>query len=581
MSLNTTDPWMPRVTSSVSSGGTYFNYVNTVPPGGLPLPPRNYSASGVFVGRCFMTLAPAYATWIYNNSWPTVATAHVTLGPNNTTVGVSRECTTSQQMTSVYGGNMGGWFDDECKLVATYINRAGESTPATANQIDGPSSIFDFGTSMRISWSLWQTGTSELDFVTKFTHLPVLYTDELTLWTTNAVPTAYMPSLASMFPNLSELMDLCGNNVTFMTNPNTLRAANYLTVYTTLSQTAGAGLTHVPPVPTSSTVPGRPPVLPDIPAETLTQENPPQMTESPASPIDVDTPQPLPSGQIVNSPLPTSNNAPQPAVVIDGTNTMRPGAAPTTIAGHEIHVPVDPPRPSNTVEGSDPPTSQEVAVVVIDSTTIFVESLNAHFPTALPELQRAGVGAVLSPVNNGGQKGSAGGPALIVDGTTMMPGASAVTINGRVISMPAQIASSPDGSRGIPEAIAGEMLVVVDGATMPLSEATALPELRNAGVSVMTGVGMDGGDGGAFSGPSRGEGVADWIMRALRVSSTASASTARGSGVNRPGAGGGTGSSGNRASNGTVPFTGSGPRLRPAWSVLVGLCAAGAAIGPA
>ncbi|KAG8630996.1 hypothetical protein KVT40_000136 [Elsinoe batatas] len=204
-----------------------------------------------------------------------------------------------------------------------------------------------------------------------------------------------------------------------------------------------------------------------------------------------------------------------------------------------------------------PTVGTEAHKVVIDSATVPLASLAAYISTALPDLQQAGL-EVLSP-SQSGTTPQRPVPALVVDDQTLLPSSSPMTIDGHVISLPAQPTPAPST-----ESPGSELMVAVDGTTMPLSQATAIPELNDVDMQVTTKQIQI-----VRRGETVGENVAGWIMRGLGASSASPAGNTAGSGNGQ----GGTVQSGSRARNGTVAFTGPSTRLRPVFALgLASLC---------
>ncbi|KAF4553137.1 Hypothetical protein D9617_8g051510 [Elsinoe fawcettii] len=556
---------VPYYWSTEVAGTTFLEWALTAPAGGVPAPPVTLDFWGD-QGYCQLNLAPNWAVWEKNPSLPAQGTVVVTLDQNNKTLGSTRSCDFNTATTSWARE----YLNADCNWEGKYRG-PGFNNWRTITQDDSLSSVFGLGIYIG---AVWQYGSTHVLFGSTL-EPNIFYTDPITLTSSIMAPT--MPALGKYIPVLSALVDKC-STVTFGDMPQTLYAANFLTSYVRAEREGG--LTQPPPAATMPAI--RPPITPHEPVITapaiptpipqptaeVTSATKPANTraESANQPTNVSPNNPgVPNQNTPNVPVVVGNIEPnnqpqqgglqpgsspdtpsQPNLLISGTRIL-PGAAPTIIAGHEIFIPSTS-SPNKAKGGAVNPSPAAEGVVVIDSTTIPLSSLNQHLSTALPDLQKAGL-SVSSP------SAPAALPALVVGTRTLLPGAPAVIVNGRTISIaPAQSTeSAASGTKGT--------RVVVDGKTMSLAEATALPELRDAGIRA-TSVPSSAANGG----------VAEWIMKALGSSSSSSSSSgSSGGNANSESGTDGTAASGSgRTSqnagtgrNGTVPFTGDAAVSRP------------------
>ncbi|KAF4553138.1 Hypothetical protein D9617_8g051520 [Elsinoe fawcettii] len=555
ISLNATTAPSAYYSSSFSGGTTYLQWQNTYPTGGVPAPPIDipWYLNGSW---CHINIRPSYVTWI-NDSLLSPASILVTLDSNNSTVGTSKICKSTVTTLEL----LRQYLDSSCNPVAVYRGLSGRTS---STQTGGPSSIFLIGPYI---YANWLHASTKVAFGSTI-DTPLYYTDAIH---PEDDASSVMPSLAKYIPGLSSLIIRC-STVAFGEMPQTLTAANFITAYS--RATEAGDLTQ--PLPDTSTPVARPPLAPYQPANTntATRTEVPVLrfgTTNAASETNAISPGSKSTVvQVVQSALTADNNtslrgdlpsgksasAQRYLVVAPGVN-ISPGAIPSTVLGHEIYMPAltqqTPQRPDVTL-----PEEREEGVIVIDTTTIPLGSLDTYLSTAVPDLQRASVSMISARPS--------AVPALVVGGNTMTIGGPAMTINGRVLSLPTQSIKPHDGTAYSHE---NDLRVVLDGSTMTYSQATALPELMNADIRLLAtmtpndgggtgnpGAGDEGDQesGGSTAGTSAGGGdIAGWIMRGLGSSSAASGNPSIT----------GTSQSGGRSRNGTTPFTGSGTRLRP------------------
>ncbi|KAF4553955.1 Hypothetical protein D9617_5g068300 [Elsinoe fawcettii] len=457
----------------------------------------------------------------------------------------------------------------------TYITRAdGVWEKSMLIQIDDGQpqrTLLNLGHAIEIEWSI---GSTHVRFSSRFA--PEMYYTES--WTRPGEGSVWvLPSLAKYFPELGTAVEQC-QPVTVGTSANTITLANFATTYVEAA-TSGVSLppalpsgepggTPQPPGPTATTTPRssskttktfstgpsrqpevgvpeqtlakpqnptNPSTRPPDPTSTTRLPRPPPVQESPATrlePIPI-LPGPQPPA---NSPTfgidpsriisainnlskspgssPTSNTAvitpearlpvrpPLPAIIIGGSSTLLPGST-TTISGHRIVIPTASP-----------------AVVVIDSSTVPIADFQKIIALSLPELQSVGIVITTIPTSP-----KTFVPAVIIEGIrTLLPGAPAATLFGRVISIPT---TAPGTSLS-------QVMVVVDGVSVPMSDLgtyleAAAPELKGQVVTTEIGVGKRMSD------------LAGWIMNGLGGAATATSIYAAGNGQERGGSSNGTG----------------------------------------
>ncbi|KAF2223675.1 hypothetical protein BDZ85DRAFT_281590 [Elsinoe ampelina] len=622
--LVSTTPSTFLSTTRSPSAKTRYHLVNTIPPEGIPLPPLQgvENATNGTESNCLVFFGlQAWYTWISNPSLPTVGTAFVTMDVTNQTVATSRICTPSL-LRQTFRNSLGNYFphvegkefDESCNQLGPYVDGA---TLTFARGIDGPQSVLGLSQYMSVSW---QNSATDLIFETTF-DTPRFYTGAVStnsgLWFGTTVSWHEMPALGQLFPGISTLLDRC-TTIYPDGSPQTLLAANYLTIYTTQT-TKAAVLTQPTAKAVSSVQAVRTIPSPGLAKQTITPaadvKKEHEIGVSMVNPAQSEVPSPEPtwrssvdtagahpqlSGHNDVKPVPQADlddeNAAEshedevsPGLAVSGTQTLHQGGPTTTISGHEIYLP-PPPFSTPSYPGDPSPASQPELKVVIDSSTIPLASLDAHISTALPDLLHAGLSVLLptapSPNTLAASEPSRSSiiPALIINGETLARASPPMTVKGHVISLPPQPSPAPGT-----DSPGDEMMVVVDGTTMSLSRATVIPDLKDTDVRLTTvpapseseaGAGVAGTESGAESGGEAGAGtdtdgtaggnVAGWIMRGLGASSASASASPAGSA-----AGSIAPQSGGRARNGTVVFTGPSTRFRPVLALgLASLCVA-------
>ncbi|TKX27495.1 hypothetical protein C1H76_0332 [Elsinoe australis] len=460
---------------------------------------------------CSFILRPAYAFWTTKPDNPPIGTVYITVDQNNNSTQTSKTCDRSllskYAVTSsvvnpdspgpyIYGGALGGSFDEQCNFVASWPGPPGTATFSDINQF-----YFFLPNIVQLAGTL--PPITGIPGIVSGTISPAtdFYTDKIVRVTrtftlgdgsTRTSVLNDLPSFANYFTDagVKSVVKQC-SGLDLETVPNVLTAVNFLTRTAVISATATK--TSVPPTSTSSLVPGSNPHPPG-PSETSSPppETPNRQPETPTSSTSAFDSQPSPVVPPVSPPKP-------PQVI--GSSSLDIGNLVSIIQSLSA-APAQPPQIDQTPTPEPPPILTQASTQVVVPTRTLEQGTNVPQPS------------------------SANAIGAIVLGSQTLSHGSTITVDGHVVSIPSTTADSSGGDGLSQDQVptgptpSSNPVVVVDGSTIPVTALnTALPNIpvqvqgtssdqqESLGDFIADGLGGIGGNNHA-SGVNSAQGVA-------------------------------------------------------------------------